>query len=130
MGGMSGVAGLAVGTQAAGAGYGIYNSLQQGGILRDNARLAERDIPLIQANTRERARQLQVSSYLTRGAQKGGYAARGLAVGGSVFDVMADTATNFDRDTSFVFLEGELAGLAIALGERVRPLVEELDGAR
>ena len=107
-----GAAGAAIGTQAAGGLFNIYRSTEQGQLLRQNATLAERDIPLIRAATNERARQLQVGSYLTKGAQRAGYGGRGLAVGGSVFDIMSDTATNFDRDTSFVLLEGEMAARA------------------
>ena len=108
-----GVAGAAAtGVQAAGGVYNIFQATEQGHLLRQNASLAERDIPRIRAAASERARQLQVGAYLTKGRQRTGYAGRGLAVGGSVFDIMNDTATNFDRDTSFVLLEGELAARA------------------
>lgn len=104
-----GAGGAAVGAQAASSAYGVYQSVQQAKILRQNAQIAQQNIPYIRARAAEQARQLQVGKYLTHGQQRTGYAGRGLAVSGSVFDVMADTATNFNRDTSFALLEGELA---------------------
>jgi hypothetical protein len=103
-----GGAAAAVGAQAASGGFGIFQSFEQAHILRQNAQIAEANIPYIRANAAEQARQLQVGKYLTQGKQRTGYAGRGLAVSGSVFDVMSDTVTNFDRDTSFALLEGEL----------------------
>lgn len=103
-----GGAAAAVGMQGASSGFGIYQSFEQANILRQNAQIAESNIPYIRAHAAEQARQLQVGKYLTQGKQRGGYAGRGLAVAGSVFDVMNDTVTNFDRDTSFALLEGEL----------------------
>ena len=99
---------MAVGAQAAGGVFGVVQSFEQAHILRQNAQIAESNIPYIRANAAEQARQLQVGKYLTKGKQRAGYAGRGLAVTGSVFDVMSDTVTNFDRDTSFALLEGEL----------------------
>lgn len=104
-----GAAGAAVGSQAAGSAFGVFQSFEQAKLLRQNASIAESNIPYIRAQAKEQARQLQVGSYLTRGAQRTGYAARGLAVGGSVFDVMADSVQNFNRDASFAILQGELA---------------------
>jgi hypothetical protein len=98
----------AVGVQGASSAFGVFQSFEQAHILRQNAQIAEANIPYIRANALERARQLQVGKYLTHGKQRAGYAGRGLAVTGSVFDVMSDTVTNFDRDTSFALLEGEL----------------------
>ena len=109
-----GAAGAAVGVQALGAGFGIFKAAEEGKIHRQNASIYESNIPYIRARAAEQARQLQVGSYLTVGAQKAGYAGRGLAVAGSVFDVMSDTVKNFNRDTSFVLLEGEL----LARGEQ------------
>ena len=103
-----GAAAAAVGMQGASGGFGVFQSFEQAHILRQNAQIAEANIPYIRANAAEQARQLQVGKYLTIGKQKAGYAKSGLAVTGSVFDVMSDTVTNFDRDTSFALLEGEL----------------------
>lgn len=103
-----GGAAAAVGMQGASSGFGVFQSFEQANILRQNAQIAEANIPYIRANALEQARQLQVGKYLTQGKQRAGYAGRGLAVAGSVFDVMSDTVTNFDRDTSFALLEGEL----------------------
>ena len=103
-----GAAGAAVGAQAAGSLFGVYQANEQAGILRQNATIAEQNIPYIRAHAAEKARQLQVGKYLTVGQQRAGYGKAGLAQGGSVFDVMNDTVTNFNRDTSFVLLEGEL----------------------
>ena len=97
-----------VGAQAAGSVFGVYQANEQAGILRQNATIAEQNIPYIRANAAEQARQFQVAKYLTQGKQRTGYAGAGLAVGGSVFDVMSDTATNYNRDTSFALLQGEL----------------------
>lgn len=97
-----------VGAQAASSVFGIYQANEQANILRQNATIAEQNIPYIRAHAAEQARQFQVAKYLTQGKQRTGYAGAGLAVGGSVFDVMSDTVTNFNRDTSFVLLEGEL----------------------
>jgi hypothetical protein len=88
--------------------FGVLQATEQGHILRQNADIYQSNIPYIRAAAAEKARQLQVGSYLTQGAQRAGYAGRGLAVGGSVFDIMSDTVTNFNRDASFVLLEGEL----------------------
>lgn len=104
-----GAGGAVVGSQAASSAYGVYQSVGQANILRQNAQVAQQNIPHIRARAAEQARQLQVGKYLTQGQQRTGYAGRGLAVSGSVFDVMADTVTNFNRDTSFALLEGELA---------------------
>ena len=104
-----GAAGAAVGAQAAGSAFGVFKASEEGRILKQNAAIYESNIPYIRAQAAERARQLQVGKYLTLGAQRAGYGGRGLAVGGSVFDIMRDTVTNFDRDSSFVLLEGELA---------------------
>jgi hypothetical protein len=105
---MGGAAAAAITTQALSGGYGVVQSFEQAHILRQNAVIAESNIPHIRANAAEEARQLQVGKYLTQGKQRAGYAGRGLAVGGSVFDVMSDTVTNFDRDTGFALLKGEL----------------------
>lgn len=103
-----GAAAAVVGAQAASGIFGVAQSFEQANILRQNAQIAESNIPYIRAQAAERARQLQVGKYLTQGQQRTGYAKSGLAVSGSVFDVMADTVTNFNRDTSFALLEGEL----------------------
>lgn len=103
-----GAAGAAVGMQAASGAVGVYQANEQAGILRQNASIAEQNIPYIRARAAEQARQLQVGKYLTVGKQRAGYGKAGLAQGGSVFDIMNDTVTNFNRDTSFVLLEGEL----------------------
>jgi len=103
-----GASGAAVGMQAASGAYGVYQANEQAGVLRQNASLAEQNIPYIRAQAAEKARQLQVGKYLTVGKQRAGYGRAGLAQGGSLFDVMNDTVTNFNRDTSFVLLEGEL----------------------
>jgi hypothetical protein len=103
-----GGAAAAVGMQGASGVFGAVQSFEQANILRQNAQIAEANIPYIRANALEQARQLQVGKYLTQGKQRAGYAGSGLAVTGSVFDVMSDTVTNFDRDTSFALLEGEL----------------------
>jgi len=106
---MGAAAGAAVGVQALGGLFGVLQADEQGTILRQNASIYESNIPHIRAASFEKARQLQVGKYLVTGQQRTGYAGRGLAVGGSVFDVMNDTVANFNRDTSFVLLEGELA---------------------
>lgn len=106
---MGAAAAAAVGVQALGGLFGVLKAGEEGAILRQNASIYESNIPFIRAAASEKARQLQVGKYLTTGQQRTGYAGRGLAVGGSVFDVMQDTITNFNRDTSFVLLEGELA---------------------
>ena len=103
-----GAAGAAVGAQGASSVFGVVQGFEQANILRQNAQIAESNIPYIRANAAEQARQLQVGKYLTQGKQRTGYAGRVLAVTGSVFDVMSDTVTNFNRDTSFVLLQGEL----------------------
>lgn len=104
-----GAAAAAVGAQGAGGLFNVVQSVEQANILRQNASIYESNIPYIRQAAAERARQLQVGKYLTTGQQRTGYTGRGLAVGGSVFDVMSDTIANFNRDTSFVLLEGELA---------------------
>lgn len=105
---MGAAAGAAVGMQGASAGFDIFRAYEQKKVFKQNAQILEGNIPYVRANAAEQARQLQVGKYLTQGKQRGGYAGRGLAVAGSVFDVMSDTVTNFDRDTSFALLEGEL----------------------
>jgi len=104
-----GAAGAAVGLQGASGLYGMFQAKQQGDILNQNANIAEQNIPYIRAQAAEKARQLQVEKYLTIGKQRAGYGKAGLAQGGSILDVIQDTATNFNRDTSFTILEGELA---------------------
>lgn len=97
-----------MGLSAASAAYQGFRGSQQNSLFRENARITEGNIPYVRAAAQEKARQLQVASYLMQGRQKAGYAASGLAVGGSVFDVMHDTAMNYTRDASFAILEGEL----------------------
>lgn len=109
MGGGVSAGGAAVGIQALSGAYGGYQAKQQGDILGQNASIAEQNIPFIRSQAAEKARQLQVGKYLTIGKQRAGYGKAGLAQGGSIFDVMADTTANFNRDTSFTILEGELA---------------------
>jgi hypothetical protein len=91
------------------AAMGVVQANEQAKVLRQNASIAESNIPYIRAQAAEKVRQLQVGRYMTVGAQRGGYAGRGLAVSGSVFDIMSDTVANFNRDSSFALLEGELA---------------------
>jgi hypothetical protein len=95
-----GGAAAAVGAQGASSAFGIFQSFEQANILRQNAQIAESNIPYIRANAAEQARQLQVGKYLTQGKQRAGYAGRGLAVAGSVFDVMSDTVTKRQADLS------------------------------
>lgn len=97
-----------MGLGAAQAAYQGFRGSQQSALLNENAALTEANAPYVRAAAREKARQLQTASYLMQGRQKAGYAGAGLAVGGSVFDVMADTAANYTRDASFAILEGEL----------------------
>lgn len=103
-----GAGGAMIGLAAAQAAYQGFRGAQQSGILRENAAIMEANAPYARAAAKERARQLHTASYLTQGRQKAGYAGAGLAVGGSVWDVMNDTATNYTRDAAFALLEGEL----------------------
>ncbi len=105
---MGGAAQAAVGLQGLSGAYGVYQASEQAKILQQNAAIAEQNIPHIQARAAEQARQLQVGRYLTVGKQKAGYGRAGLAQGGSLFDIMDHTVENFDRDTSFALLEGQL----------------------
>lgn len=105
--------GVNVGTMSmalagANAAYQGFRGFQQSGLLRENAAITEANAPYVRAAAKEKARQLQTASYLMQGRQKSGYAASGLAVGGSVFDLMNDTATNYTRDATFALMEGEL----------------------
>ena len=105
----TGIFGAALlGLGAAQAAYQGFRGSQQSDLLRQNAAITEANAPYVRAAAREKARQLQTASYLMQGRQRSGYAASGLAVGGSVFDVMEDTARNYTRDASFAILEGEL----------------------
>lgn len=97
-----------MGLAAAQSAYQGFRGAQQSGLLRENASMMEANAPYARAAGQERARQLQTASYLLQGRQKAGYAGAGLAVGGSVWDVMNDTATNYTRDAAFAILEGEL----------------------
>jgi hypothetical protein len=106
MGMNMGTAALAVG--AAQSAYQGFRGAQQSSLLNENAAITEANAPYVRAAAREKARQYQVASYLMQGRQKAGYAGAGLAVGGSAFDVMSDTAANYTRDASFAILEGEL----------------------
>ena len=103
-----GVGGATLALGAASAAYQGFRGSQQSDLLRQNAAITEANVPYVRAAAREKARQLQTASYLMQGRQEAGYAASGLAVGGSVFDVMEDTARNYTRDASFAILEGEL----------------------
>lgn len=98
----------AVGIQGLSGAYGVYQANEQAQILRQNAAIAEQNIPLIRQRALEHARQLQIGKYLITGKQKAGYGKSGLAQGGSVLDLIDETTANFDRDTSFALLEGEL----------------------
>lgn len=100
---------LVSGAQAA---MGVGQAYQQGQVLRQNAQIEEANIPYIRQQAFEQARQLQVGSLVTLGRQRTGYAKGGLAQGGSVFDVMQDTATNFNRDANLALLQGELQARA------------------
>lgn len=103
-----GVGGAVMGLSAAQSAYQGFRGSQQSDLLNENAAITEANAPYVRAAAKEKARQLQTASYLMQGRQKAGYAGAGLAVGGSVFDVMQDTATNYTRDASFAILEGEL----------------------
>ena len=106
MGMNMGTAAMAVG--AAQSAYQGFRGAQQSSLLNENAAITEANAPYVRAAAKEKARQYHVASYLMQGRQKAGYAKAGLAVGGSVFDVMSDTAANYTRDASFAILEGEL----------------------
>lgn len=103
-----GVGGAVIGLGAAQSAYQGFRGVQQSDILNQNADITAANAPYVRAAAKEKARQLQVASYLMQGRQKAGYAGAGLAVGGSVFDVMNDTVANYTRDASFAILEGEL----------------------
>lgn len=105
---MGGAAEAAVGIQGLSGAYGVYQANEQAKILQQNAAIAEQNIPHIRARAAEQARQLQIGRLLTVGKQKAAYGKAGLAQGGSLFDIMDHTVKNFDRDTSFALLEGEL----------------------
>ncbi len=105
---MGGAAQAAVGLQGLSGAYGVYQASEQAKILQQNAAIAEQNIPHVQARAAEQARQLQRGKYLIVGKQKAGYGKAGLAQGGSVLDLIDDATANFDRDTSFALLEGQL----------------------
>lgn len=91
-----------------GGGLQLTQANAQKGILDQNAAMAHRSAGVARAAGQEDARQIRYAAYKTLGQQKGAYGKAGLAASGSLLDVMADTAAQYDLDAKKAIYASEL----------------------
>lgn len=91
-----------------GGGLQLTQANAQKGILDQNAAMANRSAGVARAAGQEDARQIRYAAYKTLGQQKGAYGKAGLAASGSLLDVMADTAAQYDLDAKKAIYASEL----------------------
>lgn len=91
-----------------GGGLTLMQGNEQRAILDQNAAMTRRSADVARAAGKEDARQIRYAAYKTAGQQRGAYGKAGLALSGSLLDVMADTAAQYEMDEKKALYNAEL----------------------
>ena len=111
IGGVIGLAGLAMQLQ----GQSAANDAQRG-MLRSQADAARENARLARLEAAENAKIQQIQSEKIIGGLRPQYAAAGVELEGSVFDVIANSVQNAERDRLNIIYQGELKARSFEAG--------------
>ncbi len=102
------LAAASLGAGALSAGAQLSTAWSQGSILNQNANVLRQSASVARSSGLEEARQIRIASYKTAGMQRTAYGKSGLAVSGSLLDVMDESRNNYEFDAQKAIYQAEL----------------------